>query len=147
MGERIHSEYLDIPSGIQVKATSWQTGCASHWATESLGVSRRKWQRDVIAVIEVKAHRVDATKITEVMESHGIFDYGFVIAAQSYKEGTEGHKNVALVQISSFVQLLTILTSIKTQRPAEATAKAILRRYNRLVSGKDQRPDLKVSLR
>ncbi len=100
----------------------------------------------LVCVVEVKAHEIDEAKIQEIMESHGLFDYPLVIAADGYKGIQPAYRNVILVKLRDFIQILIVFAAMNLKHSVDETAKSVLLEYNNAISEKDGRDDLKISV-
>ena len=97
-------------------------------------------------VFEVKAHRVNAAKMLEVLESHGAVNYPLCIVAEGFAKDVQPFENVAFVRIVDLVQAFCVLAAVAKAEPVEDVARRVLEQYNEVVRKTEGRDDLVVAL-
>jgi hypothetical protein len=98
------------------------------------------------AVYEVKAHKVNAQKVRDVLDDHGAHDYSLTILAKEFETDVDQRANLVLGRIPDFIQTMVGTAALLHRMSAEEAARRTLEKYNEVMEEVEDRPEYQVDL-
>ena len=102
----------------------------------------------MLAVFEIKAHRVNALKLGEVLAGHGAHPYALIVVATGFTADARRatHRNLLLVTIDEFIAMGTLLGAMSVRAGLEQAGRQVMESYNAIMRDIEARPDLCVEV-
>jgi len=119
---------------------------AGDWQSRALGDVQVFAADKQVCALEVKAHKVDNSKIAEVLNDHGKHEYSLLVLGEAFESDVGTRENMSMCFINDYVMSTLTHIAVLSGTDLETSAKRVLGRYNDVMINIEDKPDLSVSL-